>query len=159
MCLTNEKLFMQNDKSDMERLHDLYIDMKHMDRMIDGGKLPNAATAGIWITNQGLEGTKARSRLSFAELVAILMLWGNSRKLSRLVPPMPLRMRRQAELKCCRGQRPRPDKPQALQARSRVDAPNNQCQWCGQRRAYFTRSYSAPGQPVGRVLRPMRQIV
>ena len=87
MCLTNEKLFMQNDKSDMERLHDLYIDMKHMDRMIDGGKLPNAATAGIWITNQGLEGTKARSRLSLAELVAILMSMGQlAQKLSRLDP-------------------------------------------------------------------------
>ena len=84
---TKEELFKPNDKSDMERLHSLYIDAKHMDRMIDGGKLPNAATASIWITNQGLEGTKATSGLSFAELVEILMSMGHlAEKLSRLDP-------------------------------------------------------------------------
>jgi hypothetical protein len=69
----------------MDRLRSLYIDAKHMDRMIDGGKLPDAATASIWITNHGLESTQAPSGLYFAELVDILKSMGAvAEKLSRL---------------------------------------------------------------------------
>jgi hypothetical protein len=69
----------------MERLHNLYIDAKHMDEMISGGKLPDEATASIWITNQGLESTQAPSGLSFAELVEILKSMGQvAEKLSQL---------------------------------------------------------------------------
>ena len=68
---TGAKLFQPGDDSDGERLQKLYVDSKHMDRMIDAGKLPTEATASIWITNQGLE--SARSSLSFDELHEILL--------------------------------------------------------------------------------------
>jgi hypothetical protein len=88
-----EKLFVKNSNSDMERLHGLYINAKHMDRMIARGQLPHAAPASIWITNQGLESTKASSGLSFVELVEILKSMGEiAEKLSRLPvdnPPPP----------------------------------------------------------------------
>jgi hypothetical protein len=93
MKATGEKLFVENDNSNMERLHGLYIDAKHMDKMIARGKLPNAAPASIWITNQGLESTTAPSGLSFVELVEILKSMGEiAEKLSRLPadnPPPP----------------------------------------------------------------------
>jgi hypothetical protein len=95
MKATGDKLFVKNSNSDMERLHGLYIDAKHMDKMIDRGKLPDAAPASIWITNQGLESTNAPSGLSFVELVKILKSMGQvAEKLSRLPadynnPPSP----------------------------------------------------------------------
>jgi hypothetical protein len=42
-----------------------------MDQMIDGGKLPTEATAAVWITDEGLE--SSRAKLSFEELVEILL--------------------------------------------------------------------------------------
>jgi hypothetical protein len=68
---SGEKLFETNDGSEGERLQKLYVDSKHMDQMIDGGKLPTQATAAIWITNDGLE--SSRTKLSFEELVEMLL--------------------------------------------------------------------------------------
>ena len=42
-----------------------------MDQMIDGGKIPNEATASIWITNEGLR--TDNTELSFDELFSILL--------------------------------------------------------------------------------------
>lgn len=53
-----------------EKLQIVYVDSKHMDRMIDGEKLPDTATSGVWITNDGLE--SSRGALSFAELLDLL---------------------------------------------------------------------------------------
>ncbi|MFA6283837.1 MAG: hypothetical protein WC633_06825 [Desulfurivibrionaceae bacterium] len=71
---SGEKLFEPNDGSEMEKLHTLYIDSKHMDQMIDGGKLPPEATAAIWITNQGIE--SSRTTLQFADLFEMLLNMG-----------------------------------------------------------------------------------
>jgi hypothetical protein len=71
---SEEKLFEKNDGSEAERLQILYVDSKHMDRMIDGGKIPTEATAAVWITNQGLE--SSRAALSFDELVEMLFNMG-----------------------------------------------------------------------------------
>jgi len=82
---SGEKLYEPNDKSEMERLPKLYVDSKHMDQMIDGGKIPPEATAALWITNQGLE--SARSSVSFVELAELLAAMGQfADKLSKLEP-------------------------------------------------------------------------
>jgi hypothetical protein len=66
MTASGQTLFEKGDGSDSERLYTLYIDSKHADTMIDGGKIPTEATATIWITNVGLESNRAA--LSFDEL-------------------------------------------------------------------------------------------
>ncbi len=71
---SGEKFFERNDGSEAERLQMLYVDSKHMDSMIDGGKLPTEATAAVWITNQGLE--SSRAALSFEELLEMLLNMG-----------------------------------------------------------------------------------
>jgi len=83
---TGEKLYEPDDKSEMERLQKLYVDSKHMDRMIDGGKVPTEATVAIWITNEGLE--SARASVSFTELADLLASMGRlADTLSKLEPP------------------------------------------------------------------------
>ena len=83
---SGEKFFERNEKSEAERLQMLYVDSKHMDRMIDGGKIPTEATAAIWISNQGLE--SSRAVLSFGELVEMLLNMGRlAERLSALEPP------------------------------------------------------------------------
>ena len=63
----------------------LYVDFEHMDRMIDGGKIPTEATAAIWITNHGLE--SSRATLSFDELIEMLLNMGRlAERLSELEP-------------------------------------------------------------------------
>jgi hypothetical protein len=71
---SGEKFFERNDGSEGERLQILYVDSKHMDRMIDGGKIPTEATAAVWITNRGLESNRAA--LSFEELLEMLLNMG-----------------------------------------------------------------------------------
>jgi hypothetical protein len=71
---SGKQVFQKNDMSDGERLHGLYIASKHMDRMIDGGRLPTEATAAIWITNLGLE--SKRYKVTFDELFKILCHMG-----------------------------------------------------------------------------------
>lgn len=81
-----EKFFERNDGSEAERLQMLYVDSKHMDHMIDGGKIPTEATAAIWITNNGLE--SSRAALSFDELLEMLLNMGRlAEQLSKLEPP------------------------------------------------------------------------
>lgn len=83
---SGEKFFEQNDGSESERLHMLYIDSKHMDSMIDGGKMPTEATSAIWITNNGLE--SIRAALSFDELLEMLLNMGRlAEQLSKFEPP------------------------------------------------------------------------
>lgn len=53
-----------------EKLQIVYVDSKHMDRMIHGDKLPDPATSGIWITNAGIE--SSRGAVSFQELHGLL---------------------------------------------------------------------------------------
>jgi hypothetical protein len=78
-----QHLFEQNDKSKEERLNLLYVDSKHMDRMIDGGRIPTEATAAVWITNHGLESNRAT--LSFDELLEMLLQMGRlAEQLSKL---------------------------------------------------------------------------
>ena len=62
-----EDVFDKGDNSNYEKIHTLYIDSKHMDRMIDGGRIPDEATTGIWLTNEGLE--SKRGKVHFTELV------------------------------------------------------------------------------------------
>jgi hypothetical protein len=82
---SGEKFFEPNEKSEAERLRILYVDSKHMDRMIDGGKIPTDATAAIWITNHGLE--SSRATLSFDELIEMLLQMGRlAERLSKLEP-------------------------------------------------------------------------
>jgi hypothetical protein len=71
---SGQQVFQKKETSDGERLHKLYIVSKHMDKMIDGGKLPNEATAAIWITNVGLE--SERAKVTFDELFEDLCQMG-----------------------------------------------------------------------------------
>ena len=71
---SGEQFFERNDGSEAERLQILYIDSKHMDRMIDGGKIPTEATGAVWITNRGVESNRAE--LSFEELLEMLLNMG-----------------------------------------------------------------------------------
>jgi hypothetical protein len=65
-----EKLYEPGSATAEERLQIVYVDSKHMDKMIHGEKLPASATSGIWITNTGLE--SSRSAISFKELHDLL---------------------------------------------------------------------------------------
>ena len=67
---SGESIYTQGDRSAEENLQTVYVDSKHMDRMIAGDKVPEEATAGVWITNTGI--TSARGGLTFAELHGIL---------------------------------------------------------------------------------------
>jgi hypothetical protein len=67
---TGADAFERGDQSVLERLYNIYNDLKHMEERIHEGKLEN--TASIWMTNMGLESTSVPSGLSFAELVYIL---------------------------------------------------------------------------------------
>jgi hypothetical protein len=82
---SGERFFRRNARDEAERLHFLYVDSKHMDQMIDGGKIPTEATASVWITNQGLE--SSRAALSFDELLEMLRNMGRlAEQLSKLEP-------------------------------------------------------------------------
>lgn len=65
-----QKLYEPGSGTSEEKLQVVYVDSKHMDRMIDGDKLPDTATSGIWITNDGLE--SSRGAITFAELRELL---------------------------------------------------------------------------------------
>lgn len=64
------EVFDKSDDKSYKRLHTLYVDSKHMDRMIHGGKIPEDATSGVWISNDGLE--SKRGTMAFNELADIL---------------------------------------------------------------------------------------
>jgi hypothetical protein len=71
---TDKDFFEPNDGSEAERLSFLYADSKHMDRLIKRGEIPAEATVAVWITNQGLE--SSRATLSFDELLEMLLQMG-----------------------------------------------------------------------------------
>ena len=68
---SGEPFYDKEDGSLAERLQILYVDSKHMDRMIDGERIPAEATAAVWITNDGVE--SCRAALSFGELTELLL--------------------------------------------------------------------------------------
>jgi hypothetical protein len=49
--LIAKKLYGPRSGTPEEKLQVVYVDSKHMDRMVEGDKLPDTATSGIWITN------------------------------------------------------------------------------------------------------------
>lgn len=65
-----QRMYEPGDGSTEEKLQVAYVDSKHMDRMIDGDKVPEPATSGIWLTNVGVE--SSRGLLSFQELHDLL---------------------------------------------------------------------------------------
>lgn len=65
-----QQLYVPGRGTPEEKLQVVYIDSKHMDRMIHGDKLPDPATSGIWITNTGIE--SSRGFVSFHELHDLL---------------------------------------------------------------------------------------
>ena len=73
--LTGNQAFDKGSNCEYERLHNIYIDSKHMDKMIEGGKLPDGAMCAVWITNEGLE--SARSKISFKELTSLMRCMAN----------------------------------------------------------------------------------
>ncbi len=68
------RFFEKGDNSSAERLCFLYNDSKHMDSRIDNGEIRTEATAAVWITNRGLE--SSRATLSFDELLKMLLHMG-----------------------------------------------------------------------------------
>jgi hypothetical protein len=72
-CLLARKqqvLFKKGDGSVLERLNLLYNRSKHADGAIEAGQLPEDATMGIWLTNDGLRSTD--SWLTFDEMAEAL---------------------------------------------------------------------------------------
>jgi len=67
---TGHELYVPGSRTPEEKLQIAYVDSKHMDRMIDGDKLPEQATSGIWITNSGIE--CSRGLITFRELHELL---------------------------------------------------------------------------------------
>ena len=65
-----QKLYEPKDGTPEEKLQIVYVDSKHMDRMIAGDKLPASATSGIWITNTGIE--SSRGLITFQEVHGLL---------------------------------------------------------------------------------------
>lgn len=85
-----QKLYEPGSGTLEEKLQIVYVDSKHMDCMIDGNKLPDSATSGIWITNDGLE--CSRGAISFAELHKLLQsMHALAEKLCTLNPPTTVR--------------------------------------------------------------------
>ena len=78
-------VFEKGDGSLLERIHKIYVDSKHMDEMIDGGKTPNKATAAIWLTNEGIE--SARSAITYEELASTLSNLNNVAKQAAKITP------------------------------------------------------------------------
>lgn len=65
-----EKLFIEGDRSPLDRLRTLYNSSRHSEGDIAGGKQPPFVTTPIWITNEGL--ASAEAEVSFAEIVALM---------------------------------------------------------------------------------------
>ncbi len=89
MTASGELLFKKHRTDNVfHKLNTVYVDLKHMNLMIRDEKIPADATAGIWITNDGLE--SSRGGLSFSELGEIFeTMRGFADKISTLGPPAP----------------------------------------------------------------------
>jgi len=64
------KVFKPNDGSVEQRLNLLYNAMKHVEKRIDAGQIPENATSPVWLSNRGLESTDGH--LTFHETGTIL---------------------------------------------------------------------------------------
>lgn len=81
-----QQLYEPGQGTTEEKLQVVCVDSKHMDRMIDGNKLPDPATSGIWITNYGIE--SSRGAISFQELHDLLQgMHSLAEKLCAIEPP------------------------------------------------------------------------
>jgi hypothetical protein len=82
-AFNNKKYYDKGDQSKEERISCLYNDSKHADERIAHGQIPAEVMSPIWITNQGLESSKAA--LSFDELRQLLLEMGDlAKKVSEL---------------------------------------------------------------------------
>lgn len=63
MTFSKMKVFNRGEGTIIEKIHELYITSKHMDKCIKKGHLPDSATIAIWITNDGLEGKNINDEL------------------------------------------------------------------------------------------------
>ena len=79
------KVFEPGTNTQEERLQIAYVDSKHMDQMISGKKLPEGATSGVWITNDGIE--SSRGMLPFNELHDLLSRMGSLAETLCSMPP------------------------------------------------------------------------
>jgi hypothetical protein len=83
---TGQQLYEPGQGTTEEKLQIVYVDSKHMDRMINSDKLPDPATSGIWITNPGIE--SSRGAISFQELHDLLTgMHRLAEKLCTIEPP------------------------------------------------------------------------
>ena len=83
-----QRLYEPGDGTPEDKLQVAYVHSKHMDRMIEGDKLPNLATSGIWITNTGLE--SSRGLITFPELHNLLQqMHSLAEKLCTIESPAP----------------------------------------------------------------------
>ena len=94
--LAGEQAFDKGSNCEYERLHDVYIDSKHMDKMIEGGKLPEGALAAVWITNEGLE--SARSKISFVELTNLMRVMAKIAEKAATIKPSSAAISGQSQL-------------------------------------------------------------
>lgn len=78
-------VFKKGDGSLLERINKIYVDSKHMDEIIDGGKTPDKATAAIWLTNEGIE--SARASITYDDLAGILHDLNNAAKEVATITP------------------------------------------------------------------------
>lgn len=83
--LIGKKAFEKGGNCKYERLHNIYIDSKHMEKMIDGGKLPTGAMCAVWITNDGLE--SSRSSISFNELTSLMRAMATNAEQAAILQP------------------------------------------------------------------------
>lgn len=87
-ALTSQKIYDPGSGTPEEHLQIVYVDSKHMDQMIRGGKLPETAPTGIWLTDGAIE--SARGALTFDELHGMLLdLHRLAESLCNAKPPAP----------------------------------------------------------------------
>ena len=86
LCKANETdVFKKGDGSLLERVRKIYVDSKHMDKMIVGGKTPKAATTAVWLTNEGIE--TAHASITYDELADLLRDLNNiAKQVSQIRP-------------------------------------------------------------------------
>lgn len=72
------KVFEKHDGSAEQRLNLLYNAMKHVEKRINAGQIPENATSPVWLSNSGLECTDGH--LTFnetADVLRFLAKWAN----------------------------------------------------------------------------------
>ena len=72
------KVFEKHDGSAEQRLNLLYNAMKHVEKRINAGQIPENATSPVWLSNRGLECTDGH--LTFnetADMLRLIAKWAN----------------------------------------------------------------------------------